>query len=219
MDDQIEPYAPCPCGSGKKYKFCCAAEDKANRRGKFPLFSHSEMALFWGDEEGDAEDLLKKEPDEESDGERSDADFGPGDWETKFARVEAIVGTEADGGGWDEKLFKHLQANLQLPCEVTGSEDFNWEERYVIGGWSQREYRELKKTQPSYRDRYQLLAIERDLDSRWIMFRGEDIGAKVRRISDGKIFVLGLAELKATDKKSINYQLINDYAVWFVNNR
>lgn len=33
----IDPYDPCPCGSGKKYKFCCAAKAKANRRGKFPL--------------------------------------------------------------------------------------------------------------------------------------------------------------------------------------
>lgn len=25
---QAEPYAPCPCGSGKKYKFCCARSMK-----------------------------------------------------------------------------------------------------------------------------------------------------------------------------------------------
>jgi hypothetical protein len=43
--------------------------------------------------------------------------------------------------------------------------------------------------------------------------------AHVKRIKDGKEFVLGLAELKATDKKSANHQLLDDYAVWFVNNR
>ena len=47
--------------------------------------------------------------------------------------------------------FKHLKANLQLPCEVTGTEDFRWEELYVIGGWSQQEYERLKK--PSLRTR------------------------------------------------------------------
>jgi hypothetical protein len=47
----------------------------------------------------------------------------------------------------------------------------------------------------------------------------EDIAARVRRISDGKTFVLGLAELKATDRKSKNYRLIDDYAIWFVNSR
>ena len=25
---QFDPYAPCPCGSGKKYKFCCASSMK-----------------------------------------------------------------------------------------------------------------------------------------------------------------------------------------------
>src|SRR5947208_12437618 len=33
----IGPYDPCPCGSGAKYKFCCAAKAKANRHGKFPI--------------------------------------------------------------------------------------------------------------------------------------------------------------------------------------
>ena len=28
--------------------------------------------------------------------------------------------------------FEHLKANLQLPCEVTGTEDFRWEEPYVL---------------------------------------------------------------------------------------
>jgi hypothetical protein len=33
----IDPYDPCPCGSGKKYKFCCAQNGKDNRHGKYPL--------------------------------------------------------------------------------------------------------------------------------------------------------------------------------------
>jgi hypothetical protein len=47
----------------------------------------------------------------------------------------------------------------------------------------------------------------------------EDIVAHVRRKSDGKEFDLGLAELQVTDKKSSNFQPIDDYAVWLVNNR
>ena len=31
--------------------------------------------------------------------------------------------------------------------------------------------------------------------------------------------VTGIAEIKAVDKKSVNYQLLDDYTVWFVNNR
>ncbi len=69
------------------------------------------------------------------------------------------------------------------------------------------------------KDRYDLLEIDPDAVSEWILFAGEDIGALVRRKSDGQCFCLGLAELEATDRKSANYQLLDDYAVWFVNNR
>jgi hypothetical protein len=36
-DFEIGPYDMCPCGSGKKFKFCCATVAKANRHGKFPI--------------------------------------------------------------------------------------------------------------------------------------------------------------------------------------
>ena len=34
---EIGSYDPCPCGSGAKYKFCCAAKAGENRRGRFPV--------------------------------------------------------------------------------------------------------------------------------------------------------------------------------------
>ena len=34
MNFTPEPYEPCPCGSGKKYKFCCA---KNRAKGKYPV--------------------------------------------------------------------------------------------------------------------------------------------------------------------------------------
>jgi hypothetical protein len=135
-------------------------------------------------------------------------------------RVDAILGDAAEGTQEDaiNAFLKHLKTNLQLPCEVTGIEDFRWEEPYVIGGWSQAEYKRLKKTQPSYTDKYELLDIGQDEYSEWMMF-SEDIVAHVRRKSDGKEFDLGLTELRATDKKSPNFQLLDDYSVWLVNNR
>ena len=39
----------------------------------------------------------------------------------------------------------------------------------------------------------------------------------VKRVSDKRKFVIPLAELEAGDKKSKNYQLLDDYSVWFVN--
>jgi len=106
-----------------------------------------------------------------------------------------------------------------LPCEVSGVEDFRWEEYYVLGPGSQKEYARLRQEQPSYRDRFDLFKIELGPISEWMLFEGEDIAAYVRRKSDKKEFILGLAELKAVDKKSSNYQLLDDFAVFLVNNR
>ena len=136
-------------------------------------------------------------------------------------RVEVILGDYAHSD-FDEAVqafCEYMKTHLSLPCEVTGIEDFDWEESYVFGPGRKREYEQLRETQPSFRDRYTLLEISREAVSEWMLFPGEDIAAHVRRLSDGKEFYLGLAELKATDKKSENHQLLDDYSVWFVDNR
>jgi len=141
--------------------------------------------------------------------------------ERQFRRVESILGGSKTLSFHEmvAKFFVHLQRVLVLPCEVTGIEDFDWEEYYVLGPGSPKEYERLKKRQPSYRDRFELVAIERDVVSEWMLFGGEDIAAHVRRKSDGKEFFLGLAELKAIDKRSPRNQLLDDYAVFFTNYR
>jgi hypothetical protein len=136
-------------------------------------------------------------------------------------RIAAILG-DPDDLTFDQAIgvfCEYLKTNLTLPCEVTGTEDFRWEEIYVFGPGDQEEYERLKKTQPSYSDHYELLGIVRKGTPEWMLFWQDDIGANVRRISDGREFLLGLSELKATDKKSGDYQLLEDYSVWFVNNR
>jgi hypothetical protein len=137
------------------------------------------------------------------------------------ARIDALLGDAEELSFEDarDRFYDHLCKNLELPCVVTGVEDFNWEERYVFGAGSRKEYDRLRQTQPSYRDKFELLAIEKDVFSEWMLFGGEDLAAHVRRQSDGREFYLGLAELKAVDKKSKNYQLLDDYGVWFANNR
>lgn len=135
-------------------------------------------------------------------------------------RIENILGD--DEKYFEESVavfFKYLKESLELPCDVTGIEDFRWEEFYVIGPGSQEEYEQLKKTHPSFQDKYALLDIEIGSVSEWMLFGGEDIAAHVRRKSDGKCFYLGLAELEACDKKSHNYQLLDDYSVFFINYR
>ena len=139
----------------------------------------------------------------------------------QFQRIDAIVGDNAERNFTEamSMFYAHLRQHLVLPCDVTGTEDFRWEERYVLGPGDPREYARLKKSQPSYQDRYELLKIEQDVASEWMLFAGDDIAAHVRRKSDGKEFVLGLAELRTVDKSSSNYRHLNDYAVFLVNYR
>ena len=136
-------------------------------------------------------------------------------------RIIAVIGEYGDLE-FDEArslFYQHLKTNLILSCEVKGLENFRWEEIYVFGPGDQEEYKRLKKTQPSYTDKYELLGIDRDLQSGWMLFGENDIAARVKRISDSKEFLLGLSELIAIDKKSENYQLLDDFSVWLVNNR
>lgn len=137
-------------------------------------------------------------------------------------RIETIIGANEDGGSFEEsrnRFFQYLCQNLQFPCDVTGIEDFKWEEPYVFGGWDQDEYKKLKKNQPSYKDTFELLAIHKDVYSEWMIFQGDDLTAEVKRKSDNKEFYLGLAELKAIKKGTKNARLLDDYAVWLVNSR
>jgi hypothetical protein len=139
----------------------------------------------------------------------------------QFERIDAILGDSMDRGfeAAVRTFYEHLCRSLVLPCEVTGIEDFDWEEYYVIGPGSRKEYDRLRKQRPSYRDTFELRKINLGDVSEWMMFGGDDIAAYVRRKSDRKEFVLGLAELKAVDESSPAYQLLDDYSVFFVNYR
>ena len=138
-----------------------------------------------------------------------------------WQRIAAVLGevSEERHERCVEKLYQHLRASLQLPCEVTGIEDFEWEEIYVLGPGDPVEYQELRLTRPTYTDRFELLEIEKEVDSEWMMFHHADLGAHVRRKSDRKEFRLGLSELKAVGKDSLNMRLLDDYSTWFCNSR
>ncbi len=105
----------------------------------------------------------------------------------------------------------HLKSKLDKSCELTGMEDFDWEEYYIIGPGSKKEHEKLRKTKASYLDIFKVIKVEDDLDE------GYGILVKVRRTSDRKQFVLPLADLKTKDEKHSNHQLLDDYSVWFVN--
>jgi hypothetical protein len=137
-------------------------------------------------------------------------------YEKQEKRIMAILGAE--------KLdvirktlstyLRYLKNHVELPCEVIGIEDFEWEESYAFGFGSKSEYEELKKTQPSYKDKFNLIRFVDEIDDYY-----DGIFVHAQRLSDKKKFILPLADLKSADRKSKNYQLLDDYSVWFVNNR
>jgi hypothetical protein len=107
----------------------------------------------------------------------------------------------------------YLKGNIELPCSLTGIEDFSWEERYVFGYGSKAEYERLKKTRASYTDIFEFLDFDEEVDPNY------GVLVDVKRTSDNKKFTLPLSDLEATDKQSTNYQLLDDFSVWFVNFR
>jgi hypothetical protein len=56
------------------------------------------------------------------------------DWHEQEQRILTVIGNE--DVEWGEAIrfwYRHLLAHLELPCEVTGIEDFQWEEFYIFG--------------------------------------------------------------------------------------
>lgn len=109
------------------------------------------------------------------------------------------------------KYLDHLKQNIQLPCQVTGIEEFEWEEEYTMGYGTKKEYVRLKKTQPSYTDRFTINRLED------FVIQEEGIFVEVQRVGDRQKFMLPLFELESVDVSSRNNQLLDDYAVWFLN--
>ncbi len=108
------------------------------------------------------------------------------------------------------KYFKYLKENLELPCYLSGSEEFFWEEEYLYGPGKIKEYEELKKTNPSYTDVFILENFQPKF------YEMDGIMVDVKRASDNRKFTLPLAELEVSDENSPNYSFIEDYLVWFL---
>jgi hypothetical protein len=108
-----------------------------------------------------------------------------------------------------ETYLAYLQQHIEMPCHLTGIESFEWEEDYMYEDGDMREHKRLRKTLPSCMDKYELLNFDSDIDPE------DGILVNVKRVSDNKTFVLALANLEATKRKSVNRQLLNDYAIWF----
>ena len=112
-----------------------------------------------------------------------------------------------------DKYLGYIKDNVVFPCIVTGIEDFEWGEFYVLGQGDEKEHEELKKTRPSFADRFEIIKFNDEPDDMY------GIIVEVLRLSDKKKFDLPLSDLETEKDSSRNRQLLDDYSVWFVNNR
>jgi hypothetical protein len=136
------------------------------------------------------------------------------DYDEQDRRIAMILGEDdvVEVNATTLRIYlDYLMKNINLPCHLTGIDEFAWEERFVFGHGSKAEYEKLKKTQPSHTDTYELLGFNDTVK--------EDYGivVYVKRLSDKRKFTLPLADLKATDEKSDNYKFLDDFSAWFVN--
>lgn len=113
------------------------------------------------------------------------------------------------------KYLNFLRNRLTYPCRLTGIESmgyFAWEERFDFGYGTEAEYEKLQKKRGSYHDEYELKNL-----SDAVVEKDGDIIVEVRRVYDQKKFKIPLSELQSLDESSDNYQLLNDFTVWYVN--
>ncbi len=130
------------------------------------------------------------------------------------ARISKILETKEVPAVSEENLLKYrkyLLQHLDRKAILTGREDFPWEEKYVFGPYSRTEYEKLKRTNPSYTDEYELIDIlENEIEE-------NDLIAKIKRLSDRRIFAIGLSWLTTKKNNGKDYQLLDDFATWVVN--
>ena len=140
------------------------------------------------------------------------------DYDEQSARIQSVFNLAEISEVTEENLdhyLKWLKGKLKVPCILTGIESmgyFSWEERYDFGYGSQKDYERIKKERGSSHEQYELKTLDKaKVEEDW------DILAPVVRVSDKKRFTIPLSELQAADNSSENYQLLNDYTVWYVN--
>ena len=135
-------------------------------------------------------------------------------WDESEKRIASIFGTDDIPNVSSmtlQRYRRYLLQHLDQGIRLTGREDFPWEERYVLGHVESEEYEEFKKDNPSYKDLFELEEIIEENEPEG------DLLVRVRRLSDSKIFTIGLSWLTTADEKSSNFQLLDDFATWVAN--
>lgn len=131
------------------------------------------------------------------------------------ARIGEILGEDATevSSANLKKFFNYLKETVAIPCNVLGSEPFEWEKKYVGKSLSHAlsdEYYQLKEDNPSFNDIYDMVRFVEYNES-------EGILVEVQRTDDDKVFILPLVYLEIADDDSPDFQRVNDYVYWFAN--
>ncbi len=131
-----------------------------------------------------------------------------------FKRIASIFGRDAAPEVGKETLQTYrayLLRHFDKATVLTGREDFNWEEFYLIGPGDKKEYEKLKKSRASYTDEFMLIEIPEET------IGDHDLIARVRRLSDKKRFDIGLSWLTTEKKRTKSHRVLDDFATWICN--
>jgi len=125
-------------------------------------------------------------------------------------RIKGVLGKDCKRTPQNTLRFlQFLQKNVKVLCLLTGTEEFEWERAYLVEGWGNTEYEEMKAQRPSFVDQFELQALMApDAD-------GDDIVACVKRVADQKEFKIGLSLLEGIDFSNESFQFIDDYVAWY----
>ncbi|MGL5080614.1 MAG: hypothetical protein ACRC8A_03930 [Microcoleaceae cyanobacterium] len=129
-------------------------------------------------------------------------------------RIMSILRTKdlTLSAGKMKQYLRHLTKTTEHPCYLTGGDVFEWEEDFWnSGSGTQKKYESLKQEKACHTDVFQLKKFAPEFDEIDGFF------VEVERTSDRKEFILPLIDLTVADENSLNYDLINDYCIWFIN--
>lgn len=110
-----------------------------------------------------------------------------------------------------KKYLVYLKNHIKDPCYLEATEEFDWEEKYISGIGSQKQYQKLKKTNPCHLDRFKLVGFSDEFTV------DKGIKVNVERTSDRRQFIIPLALLDVIDEddESGNFELVDYYGYWF----
>ena len=128
----------------------------------------------------------------------------------QMERIKGVLGKDCSRTPHNTLRFlKFLQRNIKSSCMMTGIEAFEWERAYLTEGWGGTDYEEMKAQRPSFVDQFELQALSAPEPG------GDDIVARVMRVSDRKAFKIGLSLLEGMDFNDESFQFIDDYGAWY----